>query len=374
MVKYLIIIVAVIGIPIWIISKIVEYFQGLNDQKNRENNRKEEVQNKYSKLVDKFGERNIEEGLSLENRNEDIIKAHLKKLSAGYQRSYYIENSVRDCIDDIASAEKNYKMAPGSSYLSDWSNKANEEYLGLKDVLLKRFRDKKELLDQRKLENEENKKKEKFDNLKDNYSDLIKQFFEIAERKVSIIDDYGDENWDELPKQIDLLIQKIAKKEKYTEEDFRDWKKYDFRIPEEFKLLKEKLKKDFKAYHSRKLNIVEEKVDFNEMSGIEFETFLSRKLKQLGYEVQGTPATGDQGADLIASKNGQKIVIQAKRYSGNVGNKAVQEIVGAISYYNADKGYVVTNSFYTASAKALAQKNNIKLIDGHDLKKIETYL
>jgi restriction system protein len=46
----------------------------------------------------------------------------------------------------------------------------------------------------------------------------------------------------------------------------------------------------------------------------------------------------------------------------------VQEIVGAIKFYNADEGWVITNSTFTASARSLAQANNIKLIDGHDLK------
>jgi hypothetical protein len=29
--------------------------------------------------------------------------------------------------------------------------------------------------------------------------DLVGKFLEIAERKVSVLDDYGDENWDALP-------------------------------------------------------------------------------------------------------------------------------------------------------------------------------
>jgi Restriction endonuclease len=36
-----------------------------------------------------------------------------------------------------------------------------------------------------------------------------------------------------------------------------------------------------------------------------------------------------RGADLLVKKNGRKIAIQAKRYTGSVGDEAVQEIVGA---------------------------------------------
>jgi len=53
----------------------------------------------------------------------------------------------------------------------------------------------------RTLEQQEKGKKElalqkKVQHLKDTYADWIKQFYEIAERKVSLRDDYGDENWD----------------------------------------------------------------------------------------------------------------------------------------------------------------------------------
>jgi restriction system protein len=47
-----------------------------------------------------------------------------------------------------------------------------------------------------------------------------------------------------------------------------------------------------------------------------------------------------------------------------VGNKAVQEVVGAIPFYGGTEGCVVTNSTFTPAARALAQKNNIRLIDG----------
>jgi restriction system protein len=83
-----------------------------------------------------------------------------------------------------------------------------------------------------------------------------------------------------------------------------------------------------------------------------------------GWHVSATAATGDQGADIIASKGERRVIIQAKRYSGAVGNKAVQEVVGAILFYGGTEGCVVTNSTFTPAACALAQKNNIRLIDG----------
>ena len=90
--------------------------------------------------------------------------------------------------------------------------------------------------------------------------------------------------------------------------------------------------------------------------------------------MRGTPATGDQGADLIAKKDGKTIIIQAKRYQDTVGNKAVQEVISAVQFYRGDEGWVITNSTFTPSAKALAHRSNIKLIDGKMLDNIGKYL
>lgn len=43
--------------------------------------------------------------------------------------------------------------------------------------------------------------------------DLIRKFLEIAERKVGVIDEYGDENWEILPDEINTCLGKIAKRE-----------------------------------------------------------------------------------------------------------------------------------------------------------------
>ena len=62
------------------------------------------------------------------------------------------------------------------------------------------------------------------------------------------------------------------------------------------------------------------------LNGYEFENNLAELYKKMGYFVIQTPLSNDQGADLIVEKMGIKSVIQAKRYSSKVGNKAVQEV------------------------------------------------
>jgi restriction system protein len=99
------------------------------------------------------------------------------------------------------------------------------------------------------------------------------------------------------------------------------------------------------------------------MSGEEFENYLSEHFRKIGYRVKLTPKSNDYGADLVLRKGGEKIVVQAKRYQSKVSNKAIQEIVGALGYYNAQKAMVVTNSYFTKNACDLARANGVELWD-----------
>ncbi|RKN74986.1 hypothetical protein D7M11_25955 [Paenibacillus ginsengarvi] len=107
--------------------------------------------------------------------------------------------------------------------------------------------------------------------------------------------------------------------------------------------------------------------DIDKMEGREFEHYLGHLFKSHGYDVKVTQAAGDFGADLVISKDGKKIVVQAKRYSKNVGIKAVQETHSSMGYYKAGEAWVVTNSKYTDAARELANSLNVKLIGREQL-------
>jgi len=104
-------------------------------------------------------------------------------------------------------------------------------------------------------------------------------------------------------------------------------------------------------------------IDIDVMGGDEFEKFISMIFTKMGYVSNVTQHTRDFGVDVIAEKNGVKIAIQAKCYSGSVSPSAIQEIVAGMKYYNCQKGIVVTNSFFTKAAIELAQSNSIQLWD-----------
>lgn len=113
---------------------------------------------------------------------------------------------------------------------------------------------------------------------------------------------------------------------------------------------------------------------FDGMSPEEFEHYCAGLLRRAKWRAEVTPASGDQGVDIVAEKRGQRIVVQCKMYSKPVGNRAVQEIVAGIAHTDAQRGVVVTTIGYTQSAQALAESNNVLLLRHDELHRIDRLL
>ena len=105
------------------------------------------------------------------------------------------------------------------------------------------------------------------------------------------------------------------------------------------------------------------------MDGVVFEHKVGQVLADLGYRVRVTRAQGDFGADVVAERAGERVVVQAKRYGPRhrVGIAAVQEAVAAVAFYRAGRAIVVTNRHFTAPARRLAAANRVDLWDREKL-------
>ena len=103
-------------------------------------------------------------------------------------------------------------------------------------------------------------------------------------------------------------------------------------------------------------------------TGVQFEQLMINTFRQAGLKVHDTPASNDYGADLIIEYNGHRIAGQCKYFDNRtVGVKAVQEVMGALAYYNCDAGLVITNETFSQQAVNLANANNILLFDENTL-------
>ena len=109
---------------------------------------------------------------------------------------------------------------------------------------------------------------------------------------------------------------------------------------------------------------------WRQLRGIGWETFLGELLECQGFSVEFTKTTGDQGVDLIARKQNISIAIQAKGYSGNVGNAAVQQAYTGKAIYGCTHCAVMTNSEFTPSAIEAARRTGCILVAGSDIQNL----
>jgi HJR/Mrr/RecB family endonuclease len=103
------------------------------------------------------------------------------------------------------------------------------------------------------------------------------------------------------------------------------------------------------------------------LRGVDFENFLHRVFETLGYQVQPTKASTDQGADLIVSGKGILLAVQAKGYEKSVGNHSVMEVTAGMQFYRCNSCAVITNSGFTRAARRLAHATGCQLVDGSQI-------
>lgn len=100
----------------------------------------------------------------------------------------------------------------------------------------------------------------------------------------------------------------------------------------------------------------------------QFENLTERLYNSMNYETWLTPATRDGGRDVVAKINDgarhEFLLIECKRYAGQVDVGIVRELNGVLKSEKANRGVVVTSGKFTTDAKKFASENSIQLIDG----------
>jgi HJR/Mrr/RecB family endonuclease len=129
--------------------------------------------------------------------------------------------------------------------------------------------------------------------------------------------------------------------------------------------------KDLKQRQKGGITLSMDMVD--QMDPFNFEFLLGMIYECHGYRAIETPKSGDQGADVLLEKAGERTVVQAKLYSTPVGNKAVQEAIAARSHFRCQAATVVTNNYFTPSARELAGTGDVELVDRDGLVDLITF-
>jgi len=107
------------------------------------------------------------------------------------------------------------------------------------------------------------------------------------------------------------------------------------------------------------------------LSPEEFENFIADLWAAKGYdEIDVQQYSRDKGIDVIVEKDGERIAIQAKRYSkgNNVEPREMREYKSLLQNETVDAVEIVTTSDFTRDALKVAQGNHLlRIKDGDEL-------
>lgn len=105
----------------------------------------------------------------------------------------------------------------------------------------------------------------------------------------------------------------------------------------------------------------------SELTPRKFEELVAELFRDMGYDVELTPATKDGGFDIRAVRKTEVGVglyfIECKRYTtpNKVGVKIVRSLYGIVASEKATAGVVVTTSFFTRGAFNFRDRNQYRL-------------
>jgi restriction system protein len=153
-----------------------------------------------------------------------------------------------------------------------------------------------------------------------------------------------------------LIIYKWRQAKEASPDKLNAIKSYKKNLRETAKSIKMQAKTDFE----RKLDNYSY---WERLSPRDFEFAIAVAMKKDGYELQVTKYAGDGGIDLEGvNQHGVSVIVQAKKYSSNVGVAVVREMIGVReSHEEKPLTIIVSLIGFTKGAIQLARKEGIIL-------------
>lgn len=122
--------------------------------------------------------------------------------------------------------------------------------------------------------------------------------------------------------------------------------------------------------HQRRINLADAQTleDLMALSPEDFEALIAKLFEVYGHQTMLMGGNGDHGVDVVVTTSeGEKWIVQCKRYSGSVGEPVVRDLYGTLLHENAQQAYLITTGGLTRQAVEWAEGKPIVLYDGEGL-------
>lgn len=100
-----------------------------------------------------------------------------------------------------------------------------------------------------------------------------------------------------------------------------------------------------------------------QMNPRDFELHVCEVYRRKGYEVKGTPYSGDSGINGFLRREGKLYLLQCKRVKGSVGQPVLRDLFGAMQHEHAAGGIIATTGRVSSPAREWARGKPIEIIE-----------
>jgi hypothetical protein len=110
--------------------------------------------------------------------------------------------------------------------------------------------------------------------------------------------------------------------------------------------------------------------ELQQIDPYKFEHLIGKLWQKKGYSTNVRQQSGDRGIDVVATDGSEKVLIQAKRYTGKnkVGSQEVRKYATLYQQVSsADEVCIVTTGLFTNEARKLAIDLNVSIFNGEDV-------
>jgi len=120
----------------------------------------------------------------------------------------------------------------------------------------------------------------------------------------------------------------------------------------------------FRTYRDARVQHEKAKRDFwFGLSGTAFEHHLADLYARQGYSVALTKTSGDEGIDIVLTRDGKRTIVQCKQHSKPVGPAIARELYGALVASRAHSAILACTSGFTVGVLDFVRDKPIELID-----------
>lgn len=99
-----------------------------------------------------------------------------------------------------------------------------------------------------------------------------------------------------------------------------------------------------------------------------FELLVAAIFRAYGHDAEVSGSPSDHGVDVFVTTNeGEKWIVQCKRYSGSVGEPVIRDLYGTMLHEGAQRAYLITTGSFTTQAQTWATEKPLVLYDGEAL-------